>query len=79
MNTMNPNLTKLWIREFDGRKEIRADFDNDRHHAVMIESPHRIYQVANALMILARNIAQDPHLAGITSLCPQSHLHRMPK
>lgn len=59
---MKPELTKLWINEFEDRKEIRADFSNDRHHAVLISQPHRIDQVADALMTLARNIALDPHL-----------------
>lgn len=62
MTERQPELTKLWVNEFEDRKEIRADFTNDRHHAVMIEQPHSIDQVANALMAIARNILLDPHL-----------------
>jgi hypothetical protein len=61
---MTIELKKLWINvsEFDGHKEIRADFSNDRHHAVRISEPCRIDQVSDALITLAQNIALDPHL-----------------
>ena len=59
---MRPELTKLWIAEFEEQKEIRADFSNGRHHAVTIHPPHRIDQVAIALIDIAENIMKDPHL-----------------
>lgn len=63
---MTPKLTKLWHNEIDTpaqyRVELRADFDNDRHHAVLVEEPHGPMELARALDRLARQIATDPHL-----------------
>ena len=60
---MSIELTKLFISEsLGGQKEISADFNNDRHHFVMIHHPHGIKQVADALRDLAINIMADPYL-----------------
>lgn len=50
------NLTGLWLHT--GRGEIRADFSNDRHHAVRINGG----DVVEALLTLAHQIGSDPHL-----------------
>lgn len=60
MNTAE--ITRIQIIEYERTKEIRADFSNDRHHSVVIIHPHRIENVANALMTLARQIMADPEL-----------------
>jgi len=44
--------------------ELRLVFDNDRRHAAAVKYPFGAEQVATALMILARNITNDPHLKG---------------
>jgi hypothetical protein len=63
---MTPKLTKLWHNEMalpsGDRIELRADFSNDRHHAVLVEPPHGPMELAQALDWLARQIATDPHL-----------------
>lgn len=59
---MTATLAKIWINEFEGRKELRTDFTNDRHHAVLIEAPHGAEQIANALSTLAYLIATDATL-----------------
>jgi hypothetical protein len=62
-----PKMTRLWHNEIGGppsfrRLELRIDFDNDRHHAVQVEPPYSVSEVAMALHTLARNIANDPKL-----------------
>jgi hypothetical protein len=59
---MSTKLTKIWLDEFNGRKDLRADFSNDRHYSVKIAAPHNPEQVAMALINLADIIALDPHL-----------------
>lgn len=59
---MSTKLTKIWLDEFNGRKDLRADFSNDRHYAVNIVASHNHEQVAMALINLADIIARDPHL-----------------
>ena len=63
---MTPKLTKLWHNEINAptyyRVELRADFDNDRHHAVLVDEPHGPEELARALTVLARRIAGDPKL-----------------
>ena len=63
---MTPKLTRFWNNELDTpgyfRVELRADFDNDRHHAVVVAEPHGPHELARALETLAAQIATDPHL-----------------
>lgn len=63
---MTTKLTKLWHNEMPLPSgdiiELRADFSNDRHHAVLVEPPHGPIELARALDRLARQIATDPHL-----------------
>lgn len=63
---MTPKLTKLWHSELallsGDRIVLRADFTNDRHHAVLVDPPHGPRELARALDLLARQIATDPHL-----------------
>jgi hypothetical protein len=33
-----PKLEKIWIATFDGRHELRMDWDNERHQAVAIRT-----------------------------------------
>lgn len=57
-----PKPTRLWINDFEGRLELRADFDNDRHHARYVEPPHSVEQFAEALHLLAAQVMSDPNL-----------------
>ena len=63
---MIPKLVRIWNNELDTpgyfRLELRADFDNDRHHAVAVAEPHGPLELARALERLAAQIATDPHL-----------------
>jgi len=58
-----PKLTNLWLQK-DGAflPTLRVDFDNDRHHALMLEDAS-VSGVAKALHLLAHQIEADPHLA----------------
>lgn len=58
----DPKPTKIWLNTICGSLEIRLEFDNDRHHAVMLEKPHNAKHLAHALVNLANNIMKDPHL-----------------
>jgi len=65
---MAPELTKLWLETINlgyRRKKLylRANFDNDRHHAVTVEYPPTAVELARALQALASQISTDPHLA----------------
>lgn len=55
-------LEKVWVNEFDGRKELRFDWSNYRHHSVLIEPPWGAYQIAKALSDASWLIGGDPHL-----------------
>lgn len=59
---MNIKLEKIWINEFEGRQELRFDWSNDRHHAVLIQPPHGADQVARALSDASWLIGGDQHL-----------------
>ena len=63
---MTPQLTRLgwekWQLSSGLQVELRADFDNDRHHAVLVEPPHGPIELAKGLNRLAAQIATDPHL-----------------
>lgn len=59
---MKPQLTKIWLSDFEGRQDIRVDFSNDRHYAALVEMPRGAEQVAQALFLLADMITHDPHL-----------------
>lgn len=56
---MTPAVTEIWLNDVDGHKEIRVDFSNDRHHAMMIESPYDKEAVARAFEQIAVNIRRD--------------------
>lgn len=66
---MQTTLDKIWLEEFQGEKALRADFSNDRHHRVVIQRPHGNEQLAQALIELALNVRQDPHLTPNAELC----------
>jgi hypothetical protein len=56
-------LNKIWVNESDpAKKELRLDWSNDRHHAVMIQPPHAPADIAQALLSMAYLIAKDPVL-----------------
>lgn len=59
---MTIKLEKIWVSEFEGRKELRFDWSNDRHHAVVIEYPHGADQIAKALSDASWLIGGDMHL-----------------
>lgn len=59
---MIPAVTEIWLNDVDGLNEIRVDFSNDRHHAMMIEAPHDKEAVAMAFERLAANIRRDWNL-----------------
>ena len=44
--------------------ELRISFDNDRHHAVIIQYPYHVEQVATAFRRVADNMIHDIHLQG---------------
>lgn len=61
---MKPKLTNIFIEDLSGgRKSIRLDFDNDRHHASPLIAGDRD-EVANALHALAVQLRSDKHLDG---------------
>jgi len=63
MEKKEPKATKIWINELqNGEKELRADFDNDRHHGVAIPRPHGTKELARSLNLMAINIMHDPNL-----------------
>lgn len=53
---------RLLRHDIDGFKEIRLDFDNDRHHAVMVRYPYTNEHLCEALRALENNLRNDPHL-----------------
>jgi hypothetical protein len=59
---MEPKLEKIWLGEVKGQKTIRLDWDNDRHHEVMISGQADVGRTVEALLSLARLIGKDPHL-----------------
>lgn len=62
----NPKLRKIWLDDWavngTPRLQLRADFSNDRHHAVLVAEPHGPRELALALHALAAQIVDDPHL-----------------
>lgn len=61
---MKPKLTNIFIDDLPGgRKSIRLDFDNDRHHASPLIAGDRD-EVANALHALVVQLKRDEHLDG---------------
>lgn len=54
-----PKLTEIWLNNVQGYRELRVDFDNDRHHAMMIEPPYDKEAVARAFEQIAANIRRD--------------------
>jgi hypothetical protein len=42
--------------------ELRIDFSNDRHHAVLIDSPCDRESLIKALLRLTAALKSDPHL-----------------
>lgn len=56
---MAPAVTEIWLNNLDDRKEIRVDFSNDRHHAMVIEAPYDKEAVARAFEKIAANIRRD--------------------
>jgi len=67
MSKQAAQLTKVWLHKFDygtfdSGMELRVDFSNDRHHAVMVNPPFSAKELNDALLLLARNIINDPHL-----------------
>lgn len=59
---MAPKLERLWMGEVKGQKTIRLDWDNDRHHEVMISGRADVDRTVEALLQLARLIGNDKHL-----------------
>jgi hypothetical protein len=59
---MAPKLEKIYMGEVCGQKTIRLDWDNNRHHEVMISGQADVDRTVDALMLLARLIGNDPHL-----------------
>ena len=57
-------LVKLWLNsnDFELESEIRLDWDNDRHHAVVINRPLDREQVARSLVKMADLIMYDTKL-----------------
>ena len=62
-------LTKIYLNTVDGVEaegirelQLRADFNNDRHHLVVIRYPHGTVELADALHSLAANIMRDKEL-----------------
>ena len=73
---MKPKLTNIFIDDIPGgRKSIRIDFDNDRHHASHPIAGDRD-EVANALHALAAQLKRDEHLDGqnLTTQLPAAQL-----
>jgi hypothetical protein len=56
-------LEKIWISEgLEGRRDLRLDWSNDRHHAVTIFHPGGPEQIGDAIRSLARLVYGDPNL-----------------
>jgi len=59
---MKTRIEKIWMGVALKGYEIRIDFDNDRHHAITINPPAQVEQVAEALKKLANQILNDKNL-----------------
>jgi len=59
---MIAEIENIYLADFRGEKELRVSFDNDRHHVVIISHPHTADKLAEALIVLAMNLRNDPHL-----------------
>lgn len=67
-------LEKVWIGNgFDDQPELRLDWSNDRHHAVVIHHPGGPDEVADAFRSLAMLVYKDQHLR-----TPNAELRREP-
>lgn len=58
-------LKKIWINESAEGKEIRLDWDNDRHHAVVIRRPERPEDVIFAVHLLLDMLIHEKELGQI--------------
>ena len=54
-------LTKVYINAFEGRKELRVDFDNDRHFSSAIEGNTPAH-IGEAFIRMGVMIRKDPVL-----------------
>ena len=60
---MRIKLDLVWIGErTDNEKELRLDWSNARHHAVVIQHPGGAQEVAEAFQLMAELVLQDKHL-----------------
>jgi len=59
-----PKIEKIWLNEMPvSGVELRLDWDNDRHHAVVVSYPFGAKQVADAMVSAAQLINRDRNLA----------------
>ena len=59
---MKPKITDIWMNELSSWIEIRVDWSNDRHHAVVLPSPYDKQRVCQALKDLSTLILHDSNL-----------------
>ena len=60
---MEAKLEKIWMGETaDGRKTIRIDWSNDRHHEVVIRGFANVDNAKEALLSMASLIGRDRNL-----------------
>lgn len=59
---MTAELIRVWINEFEGRRELRLDWSNDRHHALEIPSGCDADELAHLLHDFAELVRTDEQL-----------------
>ncbi len=60
---MATKLERVWLGDGPGgTKSIRLDWDNDRHHEVVIGPVCDADAVREALLQMAHLVGRDPHL-----------------
>lgn len=59
---MTKKMTDFWVNKIGSRMELRIDFDNDRHHAVLFEPGDSRDLVVKKLRLAAEQIQHDRKL-----------------
>ena len=63
MDGGKPEISDIWLNKSPLGFEIMLDWDNDRHHASIVEPPYGAEQVHRAFVRLLGIISNDSHLA----------------
>lgn len=57
-----PKINNTWMSVTSMEKQIRLDWSNDRHHAVVIDPPYGKHEMVAALRRMAELIEADEYL-----------------